>query len=107
DPYGLSPSRAANEGGSAMSEEEQGEPAGEQSSEGSANARTRRPEVVGPGGTTTVAGERGIPSVNRARSIQSRVSSLLAIGLMMTLGLGFLTWYYARILTRPSRALES
>jgi len=90
-----------------MSEEEQGEPASEESSEASANARTRRPEVAGPGGTATVAGERGIPSVNRARSIQSRVSSLLAIGLMMTLGLGLLTWYYARILTRPSRSLES
>ncbi len=60
----------------------------------------------GPGGTSTVAGERGIPSVNRARSMESRVSSMLAIGLMMTLGLGLLTWYYARMLTKPSRSLE-
>jgi type IV secretion system protein VirB10 len=65
-----------------------------------------RPQAPGPGGTGTVAGERGIPSVNRARSLQSRVSSMLAIGLMMTLGLGLLTWYYARILARPSRSLE-
>ena len=37
-----------------------------------------------------VAGERGIASVNAARSLQSRVSNLLAMGLMSTLGLGFL-----------------
>ena len=49
-----------------------------------------------------IAGDRGIPSINRARSVQSRVSSLLAITLMSTLGLGLLTWYYAKTLTRPS-----
>ena len=51
-----------------------------------------------------VAGDRGIPSINRARSLQSRVSSALAIGLMLALGLGLLTWYYARALTRPAQA---
>lgn len=76
----------------------------EASHETSDEARSSGPP--GPGGTSTVAGERGIPSVNRARSIESRVSSMLAIGLMMTLGLGLLTWYYARMLTRPSRSLE-
>ena len=50
-----------------------------------------------------IDGDRGIPSINRARSVQSRVSSLLAITLMSTLGLGFLTWYYAKTLTRPSQ----
>ena len=35
----------------------------------------------------TVAGERSIASVNEARSLQSRVSNLLAMGLMSTLGL--------------------
>jgi type IV secretion system protein VirB10 len=48
-----------------------------------------------------IAGDRGIPSINRGRSLQSRVSSALAIGLMSTLGLGLLTWYYARTLSRP------
>ena len=48
-----------------------------------------------------IAGDRGIPSVNRARSIQSRVSSVLAIALMSTLGLGLLSWYYAKALSRP------
>jgi type IV secretion system protein VirB10 len=50
-----------------------------------------------------IAGDRGIPSINRARSLQSRVSSLLAIALMSVLGLGLLTWYYARTLSRPAQ----
>jgi len=55
---------------------------------------------------TTVAGERGIASVNRVRSIQARVSNVLAIGLMSVLGLGLLTWYYAQTIARQSRATE-
>jgi type IV secretion system protein VirB10 len=51
-----------------------------------------------------VAGDRGIPSINRARSIQSRASSLFAIALMSVLGLGFLTWYYAKVLSRSQEA---
>ena len=51
-----------------------------------------------------IAGDRGIPSINRAHSLQSRVSSGLAIALMSALGLGLLTWYYARTLTRPAQA---
>ena len=50
-----------------------------------------------------VAGERGVPSVNRARSMQSRVSSVLAVGLMSALGFGLLSWYYVSALTRASR----
>jgi type IV secretion system protein VirB10 len=48
-----------------------------------------------------IAGDRGIPSINRASSLQSRVSSVFAIGLMSALGVGLLSWYYARTLTRP------
>ena len=47
----------------------------------------------------TVAGERSIASVNAARSLQSRVSNLLAMGLMSTLGLGLLGWYYVHTFT--------
>ncbi len=54
-----------------------------------------------------IAGDRGIPSINRTRSIQSRVSSVLAIGLMSALGLGLLTWYYAKALTRPAQAHQA
>ena len=42
-----------------------------------------------------VAGERGAASVQGGRTLQSRVSNVLAMGLMGTLGLGFLGWYYA------------
>ena len=51
-----------------------------------------------------IEGERGIPSIHRARSLQSRLSSLLAMGLMSVLGVGLLTWYYAGAITRQSRA---
>jgi type IV secretion system protein VirB10 len=57
-----------------------------------------------PDGAEPIAGDRGIPSINCARSIQSRASSVLAIALMTTLGVGLLSWYYARILTRPTEA---
>lgn len=70
----------------------------------SATLEERRTEE-GIGDTASpIAGDRGIPSVNRARSIQSRVSSVLAIALMSTLGLGLLTWYYAKALSRPQEA---
>lgn len=63
-------------------------------------------EAAESAGATEVAqepieGDRGIPSVNRVRSVQSRVSSVLALTLMSSLGLGLLTWYYARTLSRP------
>ena len=41
-----------------------------------------------------VAGERGFATVNRPPSLQSRVSNLMAMGLMSTLAVGFLGWYY-------------
>jgi len=51
----------------------------------------------------TVRGERDTTSVNRTPSLQSRISSVLAIGLMSVLGLGLLAWYYANAMSRPSR----
>jgi type IV secretion system protein VirB10 len=44
---------------------------------------------------SALAGERGIPSVNRVRSMQSRVTSLLAIAFVTVMGIGFLAWYYS------------
>ena len=46
------------------------------------------------------AGHRGgrardISSVNRPPSLQSRLSNLLAVGLMSTLAIGFMGWYYS------------
>ena len=54
-----------------------------------------------------IAGDRGVPQVNRGPSIQSRLSSFLAMGLMCALGVGFLTWYYARTLARPAQAHQA
>jgi len=54
----------------------------------------------------SVLGERGT-TVNQAPSVQSRISNVLALGLMIALGLGTLTWYYATTMTRQSRALQS
>lgn len=56
------------------------------------------------GGLDTVADERGVASINRTRSLQSRLSGVLAAGLMSVLALGFLTWYYAKTFARQSRA---
>jgi type IV secretion system protein VirB10 len=57
--------------------------------------------------TQTVQGERSTPVVNAIRSIQSRISSFLAAGLMIALGVGGLSWYYANALNRQSRAREA
>jgi type IV secretion system protein VirB10 len=56
---------------------------------------------------TSVRGERSSATLAHAPSVQSRISNLLAIGLMSILGLGMLTWYYANALTRQSHARES
>jgi len=58
-------------------------------------------------GERVVRGERGISSVSRTRSLQSRLSSVLAGGLTVVLGIGALTWYYTNALTRPNRARDS
>jgi type IV secretion system protein VirB10 len=55
----------------------------------------------------SVRGERDATAVDRAPSVQSRISSVLAICLMSALGLGMLTWYYANAITRQSRARQS
>lgn len=54
-----------------------------------------------------VRGERAVASVGRTMSLQSRVSSLLAGGFTIVLGLAALTWYYSNALTRPARARDA
>jgi type IV secretion system protein VirB10 len=68
-----------------------------------AEVETPREGAAADPAAQPIAGDRGIPSINRARSVQSRLSSLLAVGLMGALSLGFLTWYYAKAFSRPSR----
>jgi type IV secretion system protein VirB10 len=55
-------------------------------------------------GVAAVRGERGSTLVNAARSLQSRLSGLLAGGLMMAMGAAALTWYYAHTLTHQREA---
>src|SRR6185437_13223602 len=61
-------------------------------------------QSVGTAQESSVAGERGISSINRARSLQSRITNLMAMGLMSALGLGFLGWYYAHTFSMQSQA---
>jgi type IV secretion system protein VirB10 len=58
-------------------------------------------------GADTVRGERNTPTVNSARSLQSRISSVLAAGLMIALGVGALSWYYASALGRQQHARQT
>ncbi len=54
-----------------------------------------------------VRGERSTALVAAARSLQSRASSVFACALMITLGVGGLSWYYAHALTRQTRARQA
>lgn len=56
---------------------------------------------------TTIQGERTIPSVNRERSMQSRVSGSLALATIVLLGTGFLFWYYNTQYTKTRNAEEA
>jgi type IV secretion system protein VirB10 len=67
--------------------------------------RTARPEAEAEP-ADTVVGERGIASVNRGRSLQSRMSNLLAMGLVGALGLGLLSWYYSQAWAHQKTARE-
>ncbi|MEP7313351.1 MAG: type IV secretion system protein VirB10 [Pseudomonadota bacterium] len=51
-----------------------------------------------------VEGERGASAVQRPPSLQSRVSNLLAFGLMAAIGLGLLGWYYGKVATSRAAA---
>jgi type IV secretion system protein VirB10 len=64
-------------------------------------------EELQEGGPESVAGERGAASVQAARSLQSRVSNVLAMGLMGALGLGFLGWYYSHTFSRQGETKKA
>jgi len=63
-------------------------------------------EPAGSDGESGIAGERGIPSVNRVRSVQSRVTSLLAVTVLGGLAAALLIWYYSGAIHRNARAQE-
>lgn len=57
---------------------------------------------IRPADEESVPDERGIPSVNRIRSVQSRMTAMLGIGLTSLTALGLLAWYYHRALSHPT-----
>jgi type IV secretion system protein VirB10 len=63
-------------------------------------------ETLDSDGESGIAGERGIPSVNRIRSVQSRATSVLAVALMGGLAAALLIWYYSGAIHRSARAQE-
>jgi type IV secretion system protein VirB10 len=63
---------------------------------GMAKPQTDRPAVV--------HGERANFIASGARSLQSRMTTLLAAGLMTSVGAGMLAWYYTEALSRPAPA---
>jgi type IV secretion system protein VirB10 len=69
------------------------------------------PGTISPGETPILeqrgtmreaAEERGASTLSQARSLESRLGNLLAIGLIGSLTLGLVGWYYAKIVARPS-----
>jgi len=63
--------------------------------------------MIEPAPEAAVNGERSSAALQQPASLQSRISNLLALGLMSVLGLGMLTWYYAHALTRQGRAQQN
>ncbi len=55
----------------------------------------------------TVIGERGAAAVNRPPSLQSRATNLLAAGLMSTMAIGLIGWYYVHTFANRSAAKQS
>jgi len=63
-----------------------------------------QPEAAKPQGEegAAVQGERSRFIAAKARSLQSRMTTLLAAGLMTAVGAGMLAWYYTEALSRPA-----
>lgn len=66
---------------------------------GTADSSGADPDAQSAG---AVRGDRGASMVSGARSLQSRMSSLLAAGLMISVGAGMLAWYYGKALSHPA-----
>lgn len=58
-------------------------------------------------GAEFVEGERGPSAVQRPPSLQSRLTNFLALGLMGSLGIGLLAWYYTHSLDERATARRS
>ncbi len=73
------------------------------SSESQIAPETRDANAEGQG----VSGERGVPPQSAFRSVQSRVSSVLTVTLMVILSAGLLIWYYANAMGRGAKVRNS
>jgi type IV secretion system protein VirB10 len=71
---------------------------------GEGDQPTSSSQLANDAGIESVEGERGVSAVQQPPSLQSRLSNMLALGLMGTLGVGFLGWYYAKTLGTRSNA---
>jgi type IV secretion system protein VirB10 len=69
---------------------------------GAARARSAQSVPEQAAAAHPIHGERGSSIVGGVRSLQSRMSSLLAAALMSSVGAGLLAWYYAEALSRPA-----
>ncbi|MFI4905081.1 MAG: type IV secretion system protein VirB10 [Steroidobacteraceae bacterium] len=67
----------------------------------------RAPSGGQPPAQPAVQGERGAPLIASGMSLQSRISNLLAMALMLAIGVAFLAWYYTHAAMRPARARQS
>jgi type IV secretion system protein VirB10 len=67
------------------------------------NLFRRRPEAIEP----TVKGERSIPSVNRAISMQARVTNTLVVSAVLLVGGMVLVWYYTTQVSQMRKAVAA
>jgi type IV secretion system protein VirB10 len=54
-----------------------------------------------------VAGERTIPTVNKAQSVQSKINNFLGIAVLVLVGIGVLYFYYSHAFNRQERIAET
>jgi type IV secretion system protein VirB10 len=54
-----------------------------------------------------VAGERGLPSVNPPRAVDTRIANALALALVAALGVAALGFYYVKVAARPAQSKQA
>jgi type IV secretion system protein VirB10 len=66
----------------------------------------QRPLVPSESDAEAVRGERGLPSIHQAASLQSRISNALAMGLVLIMGVALLAGYYLHTEQRRAQARQ-
>lgn len=54
-----------------------------------------------------VAGERRIPNVTKAQSLQSKMNNFFGIAIIVLIGGGFLFWYYSNVVSKQQQIEEA